>query len=708
MSSLAAALWPLADASDALAALASAHGIKLESVDIPRPTFALDTPGRRRTWIETAAEWLGTEAFWANTRHGDIRRVLRQGAPLLTVVHTGGQSGWLAVTGRRGESLRCVAPGLRTTSVRLDDAISATRADAETVARAEAETLASEAGLTGRAHERAVRALIDENLRAERCGEVWQLRRTAAVSAWQWVKQAGIPKRITQLFALHALQTAVWVLSWTALGSAALQGRIDLGWMAGWVLLLITLAPLRSWSTWLQGRLAIEAGGKMRERLLAGALRLEPDEVREEGSGRLLGRVLEAESIEVLALSGGIQALTASVEVLAAGFVLAAGASPALHVVLLTLWTAGFLYWARTFHRRFRAWTAVRMEQTHHLVEQMAGHRTRIAQQDPADWHLGEDERLAQYVDASRSMDRMTALFNGLLPRTWLVAGLIALTPAFVETSGASSAFAISLGGILLAYRAFRSFGMGAGQIAAAAASWEWVKPLFNAAARRPAIAPPNASAELDAQANPGGEAVIDAADITYRYPTRPDPVLHGLSVRIAEGERILVSGTSGGGKSTLMALLSGMRQPDTGLLLLRGFDRPTLGGDAWRKRVVAAPQFHENHVLTGTFGFNAFMGPGWPPSREDYARTQQICRELGLGDLLDRMPGGIDQTVGDTGWQLSHGEKSRLYIARTLLQNPDVVILDENFAALDPDNLKQAMECALKHAKTLVVVAHV
>ena len=64
-------------------------------------------------------------------------------------------------------------------------------------------------------------------------------------------------------------------------------------------------------------------------------------------------------------------------------------------------------------------------------------------------------------------------------------------------------------------------------------------------------------------------------------------------------------------------------------------------------------------------------------------------------------------QMVGETGWQLSHGEKSRLYMARALLQKADVVILDESFAALDPETLQLAMRCALKRADTLLLIAH-
>ncbi len=62
---------------------------------------------------------------------------------------------------------------------------------------------------------------------------------------------------------------------------------------------------------------------------------------------------------------------------------------------------------------------------------------------------------------------------------------------------------------------------------------------------------------------------------------------------------------------------------------------------------------------------------------------------------------------VGEGGWQLSHGERSRIYIARALLQKAELVILDESFAALDPENLQTALQCTMEQAETLVVIAH-
>jgi ATP-binding cassette subfamily B protein len=86
---------------------------------------------------------------------------------------------------------------------------------------------------------------------------------------------------------------------------------------------------------------------------------------------------------------------------------------------------------------------------------------------------------------------------------------------------------------------------------------------------------------------------------------------------------------------------------------------------------------------------------------------AESLCRRLGLSDLLDTMPSGILQMVGEGGWQLSHGERSRVYIARAPLGRADLVILDESFAALDPENLRLALECTLECAPTLMVIAH-
>nr|WP_276600375.1 MULTISPECIES: ABC transporter ATP-binding protein [unclassified Nannocystis] len=205
----------------------------------------------------------------------------------------------------------------------------------------------------------------------------------------------------------------------------------------------------------------------------------------------------------------------------------------------------------------------------------------------------------------------------------------------------------------------------------------------------------------------PEGQLIVVARGLGFRYPGRERPVLRDVDLAIAAGDRLLLEGGSGGGKSTLGALVAGLREPTSGLVLLAGLDRPTLGLVGWRRRIAAAPQFHENHVITAPLAFNLLMGRGWPPTQAQLAEADAVCRELGLGDLLERMPSGLQQMVGETGWQLSHGERSRLFIARALLQGVDLVVLDESFAALDPATLQQALRCVLNRARAVLVIAH-
>jgi len=203
------------------------------------------------------------------------------------------------------------------------------------------------------------------------------------------------------------------------------------------------------------------------------------------------------------------------------------------------------------------------------------------------------------------------------------------------------------------------------------------------------------------------GQPLLLAREVSFRYRPQGRPVLQDCDLQINLGDRLLLEGPSGGGKSTLAAVLTGLRKPESGSLLLWGFDRQILGSEEWRRRVVMAPQFQENYVFSETFAFNLLMGRRWPPSPEDLEQAEGICRELGLGELLDRMPSGFQQMVGESGWQLSHGERSRLFIARTLLQDADLIILDESFGALDPENLYRALQCVLNRARTALVIAH-
>jgi ATP-binding cassette subfamily B protein len=505
------------------------------------------------------------------------------------------------------------------------------------------------------------------------------------------------------------LEYVLWILSWVLVGRGALEGRLDPGWLLAWALILLTIVPFHLLVTWSEGVFAIGAGGLLKQRLLFGALRLDPQEIRHQGAGQLMGRVIESEAVESLALGGGILGFLASVELVLAALVLAAGAAGVLQPILLVLWVGLTLFCSRAYTQRRRAWTNARLGMTHGLIERLVGHRTRLAQEAPEHWHEPEDQELEQYLELSRSMDRAGVALMAFLPRGWLLLGLCGMAPSFVSGAASPARLAVSLGGILLAYRALQRLVQGLSRLAGAGIAWRQVEQLFLAAARNEgvgALASVAAHAPTTDGSGPA-QPVLQAHDVVFRYPGRVERVLHGCSLDIRRGDRLLVEGPSGGGKSTLASLFSGLRIAEGGLLLLGGLDRQTLGAAAWRRRVAAAPQFHDNHVLTETFAFNLLMGRRWPATSEDLEEAEAVCQELGLGDLLGSMPSGMLQMVGESGWQLSHGERSRLFIARALLQHADLVVLDESFASLDPETMQRALHCVLRRAPTLLVVAH-
>jgi len=143
------------------------------------------------------------------------------------------------------------------------------------------------------------------------------------------MRDSGLP-RLASLFALaYALDYALFVLSWWLLGRGVLVTPIDSRLLHAWALVLASMLPFRMLSTWSAGAIAVSAGELLKKRLLQGAMRLDPDELRADGAGRNLARVFESEAVETLALSGGLLSFAASIELLVAFGIVTLGARAA-------------------------------------------------------------------------------------------------------------------------------------------------------------------------------------------------------------------------------------------------------------------------------------------------------------------------------------------------------------------------------------------
>jgi ATP-binding cassette subfamily B protein len=653
-------------------------------------------------WIEAAARWLGLEAEPVETPYAEAEQLISRAGPALLRLPGGPEPRFLVILHGTVRRICVLTPKGGVVRLPVETVREALCQDLEAPVTHHVEQLLAAAGVPARRRPRSRQILLRRLIGSARLDACWMIR---PAGAGGFVREARLGRLLLAVVGAQACEYTIWILSWWLLGWMCLGGHLDLGWLLAWMLLVVTLLPFRLFSTLAGGLLSIRAGTVLKRRLLGGALQLDPDDIRHLGVGQLLGRVVESEVIELMALTGAFLGITAAVELILAGVILVAGAASWIHVILLLGAGLAALLLGLRYYQRRRQWTEERLQMTNDMVERMVGHRTRLAQELRERWNEGEDQALERYLGISGEVDRGAVVLQAIVPRAWFIAAIIALAPAFVAAGTSTAALAIGVGGSILAYRALRNLTEGIERLAAAAIVWERNQLFWQAAARREPVGHPNFVAALPRPTD--SRPLLDARDLVFRYRDRREAVLEGVGLRVCAGERVLLEGPSGGGKSTLAALLAAARRAESGVILLGGLDRETLGADNWRRRVVIAPQFHDNHVLMGTFAFNVLMGRGWPPRQADLDEAERVCRALALGPLLGRMPAGMLQMVGETGWQLSHGEKSRLYIARALLQGADLIMLDESFAALDPQTLGQTLAFLLEKAPTVLVIAH-
>lgn len=711
--SLEALSWPLPRLAEALELLAHRAHLQphLQRVKFPPPT-ALADPTALDRWFHAAATHLRLEAEPVTATFADALAFVqgvapaiircptppptpttetRSAAPHFIVILTGGPQ--LTLLNPAGQAQRWAAADLAA-------ALSQTVLGSWTQAT---DSLLRSAGIPAERRARASTLLLQEQFAAQEIAHGWMLRLAPGAGLLAHLRHQGLWQPLLGLLGAQAVQQILLVGAWWMIGQGALTGAFEWVRLYAWALLLFSALPFQWAVSWAASRFSLQVGALFKQRLIYGALRLQPDEIRHQGLGQFLGRVMESEAVELLALSGGWGALIALSQLITASVTLTLGingwwAVAGLWGLVVGLALLGWFSWWRS-----RAWVHNYRHLTNDLVERMVGHRTRLAQEDPRTWHQPEDELLEPYLLLSAQMDQAN-LWLSALDAIWLVVGLTSVMWAFVNNTINLASFAISLGGVVLAYQALNAITQNLHNVIQLGLAWEQVGPLFQAAARPPSEQHMALPATTNAESN---KAILLAKDIGFRYRERGRWVLQECSLKVAAGERWLLEGPSGGGKTTLAAVLAGLRTPETGTLLLHGYDRHSLGEEVWRQHIVTAPQFHENHVFTETFGFNLLMGRRWPPTPADLQEAEALCAELGLQELLSKMPSGLQQMVGESGWQLSHGERSRLYIARALLQKAEVVIMDESFGALDPENLERALRCVLQHAPTLIVIAH-
>jgi ABC-type multidrug transport system fused ATPase/permease subunit len=231
----------------------------------------------------------------------------------------------------------------------------------------------------------------------------------------------------------------------------------------------------------------------------------------------------------------------------------------------------------------------------------------------------------------------------------------------------------------------------------------------------------PLISEKRDAVAVPNGPVAIEFDRVRFAYPpadrvslasleevatldTRDGvEVLHGVSFRVEPGQLVALVGSSGGGKSTIAALVPRLYDVDRGAVRLSGVDVRDLSFASIRQTLGVVTQ--DGHLFHDTIRANLRF------ARPDASDTDlwEALRTARLAELIESLPDGLDTIVGERGYRFSGGERQRLTIARLLLAEPRVVILDEATAHLDSTS-EADVQTALAHAlhgRTAIVIAH-
>lgn len=193
----------------------------------------------------------------------------------------------------------------------------------------------------------------------------------------------------------------------------------------------------------------------------------------------------------------------------------------------------------------------------------------------------------------------------------------------------------------------------------------------------------------------------IEFDDVEYRYASQAEPTLKGLSVKIRLGGKIGIVGPSGSGKSTFLSLLLGFVKPQSGTTNINGVDLFTLDLNAYRSAIGYVSQ--ETYIFNGTVRENIAMA-GDRVSLDDVIRA---CRIAGIHETIESLPMGYETTVGENGVSLSGGQRQRIALARALVSEPALIVLDEATSNLDALTEERVTYEVEKICATQVVVSH-
>ncbi|MEL8417650.1 peptidase domain-containing ABC transporter [Escherichia coli] len=197
------------------------------------------------------------------------------------------------------------------------------------------------------------------------------------------------------------------------------------------------------------------------------------------------------------------------------------------------------------------------------------------------------------------------------------------------------------------------------------------------------------------------GPISLETNGLSYRYDSQSAPIFSALSLSVAPGESVAITGASGAGKTTLMKVLCGLFETDSGRVLINSIDIRQIGINNYHRMIACVMQ--DDRLFSGSIrenicGFAEEMDEEW---------MVECARASHIHDVIMNMPMGYETLIGELGEGLSGGQKQRIFIARALYRKPGILFMDEATSALDSES-EHFVNVAIKNMNiTRVIIAH-
>jgi thiol reductant ABC exporter CydC subunit len=447
---------------------------------------------------------------------------------------------------------------------------------------------------------------------------------------------------------------------------------------------------------------ALRSLGTARARVYERLEGLSPTQLQERRHGDLLARfVADVDSLQNLYLRGLLPPAVALVAGAGAVGVVAAILPAAALVLAAGLLSAGIVvpFAAAALARRSAALQApARGGLSAELVETLAGGSELVA-------YGRLDDRLERVGASDRSLVRVArraALADGtgeglrLLVTGATVAGVLAFAVSAHDT-GALDRVLIALLALaaLAAFEAVQPLPEAVRELRTTVAAGERILELTGS---QPAVADPTDSIPV-----PPGPFTVALEDVRVRYASGERPALDGVSLRLEPGRRVALLGPSGSGKTTVANLFLRFVDPEAGRVALAGRDLREYRLEDVRRAIAVAGQ--DSHLFSTSIRENVLLAR--PEATDD--ELEDALRRARILDWARSLPDGLDTLVGEEGRELSGGQRQRIVVARALLANSRVLVLDEPTAHLDGPTAERLIDDVLEAAggRTVLLITH-